>query len=258
MKKNFIYFIALLLNVCFFSFSSCSNDDDNNPQVDLEEVGMENSQEVMAGTDLHIEAQVLAMNLIRSIDIKINKKDGTNVFNKSYTEGKYVNVKNSEFHEHIDIPLTISGGDYILQFIVTDKNNNIVTKESNLTITDYDGNHPTVEMVNVGENNNKIGDIGGKINIAAKITAGNKIADIEIEFHNTKTGIETSKNLEELGLTDKYKGQISVDFNEDIAIPEECTEGIYHIHFTVKDDNDEEITAENEGVTIKKNNKKLF
>ncbi len=117
--------------------TSCNDDDDKvtKPVVTLTEVGHENSGTVAAGDDLHLEADIVAEGLVARIDIEIHLEEGGEYeIEKSYTEGKYIGVRNTEFHEHIDIPADAPTGEYHMHFIVTDKNGQQTTGESELKI----------------------------------------------------------------------------------------------------------------------------
>lgn len=127
MKK--IIFIAASVLFCVFSLvlSSCSDDDDAKqsvakPVVALAEVGKENSKEAIAGKDLHLEGDLVADGLIARIDVTIAAKNGNKtIVKQSYTEGKYIGVRNTTFHEHLDIPADAAPGAYTVTFVVTDK-----------------------------------------------------------------------------------------------------------------------------------------
>ncbi len=142
MKKNF--FLTVLSVIAALSFLSCSKDNSAvKPTVTLTEVGHENSKLAVPGDDMHLEADILAENLIARIDVELHQEDGTYKIEKSYTDGKYIGVKNTEFHEHIDIPADAPLGEYHLHFTVADKKGQTVTVEEhvNFVAVDPDHNH---------------------------------------------------------------------------------------------------------------------
>jgi len=112
-----------LFAISSFCLTACSDDDENpaKPVITLTEVGHDNSGKAHPGTDLHLEAEVVAEGLIKRIDIEIHQEDGGSFkIEQAYTEGKYVGVRNITFHEHIDIPANAPTGEYHLHFTVTD------------------------------------------------------------------------------------------------------------------------------------------
>lgn len=140
MKIRNIRFFVLLSTILFGFLSSCKKDNDDipslaKPQIGTLEIGSGNNKTVTAGTDLHLEGDIVAEALIAKIDIEIHQEgNGQYKFSKSYTEGKYIDVKNTTFHEHVDIPADAPAGDYHFHFTVTDRAGNATTVESPLTI----------------------------------------------------------------------------------------------------------------------------
>ena len=129
-----------LLTVAFV-FSSCKKDDEmpDKPIITLTEVGHDNSRHAHPGHDMHLEADVLADGLISRIDIEIHQESGIGFeIEKAYTDGKYIGVKNIEFHEHIDIPADAPLGEYHLHFTVTDKEGQQTTAECHIEIVEDD------------------------------------------------------------------------------------------------------------------------
>ena len=109
------------------------------PKITLTEVGHENSGKAEQGDDMHLEADILAEGLIKSIHVEIHKENGSYEIEKSYTTGKYIGVKNIEFHEHIDIPAEAPLGEYHLHFTVTDNEGQTATAETHVEVIANDG-----------------------------------------------------------------------------------------------------------------------
>lgn len=254
MKK--IFFMTALVLLCMFNiiFASCDNENDPQPMVSkpvatLAEVGEENCKEAVAGKDLHLEGDLVAEGLIARIDVTIASADGkTTVLKQSYTSGKYINVKNTTFHEHLDIPSNTAAGDYQLTFVVTDKLGQSTTFTSALKITSPVEGAPTITFKEVGEDNCKKAVIGQKMHLEVQVEAPHKIAKIEVELHNSAAKYEKVFTYTD----EKYLGQTSVLFHEHPLIPSDAPEGEYHMHFTVTDANGNSTTEEVEGLQITK------
>ena len=105
-------------------FSACSDDDDDDTtiNIDLEEVGHDNSKEGVIGDDMHLEANITADDLIKQIDVKLDNGSGYAI-EATYT-GKYAGVKNTLLHEHVEIPADAPEGTYTLTVTVRTQNNN--------------------------------------------------------------------------------------------------------------------------------------
>lgn len=143
--KNIKFMSLLMAFLCASTMflTSCGDDDDDlpaKPSITLTEVGHDNTKHCHPGHDLHLEADVVAEGLIQRIDVEIHEENGGSFkIEKSYTDGKYIGIRNTEFHEHIDIPAEAPLGEYHLHFTVTDKNGQQTTVESELNIVEDDG-----------------------------------------------------------------------------------------------------------------------
>ncbi len=139
MKKIIMIAAILLLGVFSLSFSSCKKQQQPavKPVITLTEVGHENSKKIVAGAEhgLHLEAKIVAEGLIKRIDVEIHQENGgKSKIEKSFTEGKYIGVKNADFHEHIAVPADTPAGKYHLHLTVADKNGNTATAESYIEV----------------------------------------------------------------------------------------------------------------------------
>lgn len=248
MEKSYSFAAALLLGLFTLVFTSCDKDkvDTPKPVIKLEEVGAKNSKTVKAGSDLHLEAEIAAEALIAKIEVVISSsKDGKKLVNEVFTKSKYINVKNTTFHEHIDIPETIEAGDYKLSFVVTDKLGQSTTAESDITVLAKDAGAPEIVIEEVGSKNSKTAVAGGEMHLEAAIKAVNKIAEIEVEIHNSAANYEKVYTF-----TGDYVGKTEVSFHEHLEIPVDAPAGEYHLHFIVKDASGKTTAVEVEGVNI--------
>ena len=144
--KNLKYtsFLITLVSILTLGFTACSSSDDDKtpakPVIHLTEVGHDNDKHAHPGHDLHLEADVLAEGLIKQIDVEIHQEgSGSFEIKQSYTDGKYIGVRNTEFHEHIDIPANAPLGEYHLHFTVTDQHGQQAMAESHLELVEGDG-----------------------------------------------------------------------------------------------------------------------
>ena len=139
--KNIILTIAAVAALAFLPVSCKKDNAPAKPVVTFTEVGHDNSKHAMRGDDMHLEAEIVAEGLIKRIDVEIHKENGGFEIEKSFTEGKYIGVKNTEFHEHIDIPADAPLGEYHLHFTVTDQAGQTVTAEEHIEVIEFDENH---------------------------------------------------------------------------------------------------------------------
>lgn len=145
--KSLLAPFALVL-LTLFSLTSCDSNDDpvlpQGPTVDLTEVGSGNGKTANVGGDLHLNARIEAEGLIAKVAVEIHQEGGSYEMVKEWTEGKYIGVRNAEFHEHIDIAADAPAGDYHLHLTVTDGNGRTATATSELKVLAI---QPSAELI---------------------------------------------------------------------------------------------------------------
>ncbi len=122
-----ILFIAAAFTAGLF-FNSCEKDESiPGPVVTITELGHGNSKTGIAGSDLHIDAEVVAEGRIDRITISIHPEHshGTKGLNDDKWEvdttfTEYSGLKNTKFHKDIDIPAGAKPGHYHFTLTVTD------------------------------------------------------------------------------------------------------------------------------------------
>lgn len=118
--------------------TACSDDDIKVPHIEITELGYENSGIAYAGHDLHIDAEIVAEGKIENVRLTIHAADehlkDSHVHEEwhvdsTYTTG-FTGVKNSDFHEHIDVPEYAEEGEYHLHLYVIDLEGNKSSEEA--------------------------------------------------------------------------------------------------------------------------------
>ncbi|HAK30568.1 MAG TPA: hypothetical protein DCO90_15310, partial [Sphingobacterium sp.] len=98
MKTRNIRFFFLLSTILLGFLSSCKKDNEEipalaKPQIGTLEIGSGNNKTVQAGSDLHLEGEIVAEALIAKIEIEVHQEGGGQYkFTKAYTDGKYIGV----------------------------------------------------------------------------------------------------------------------------------------------------------------------
>ncbi len=218
--------IKFLSALCIVSllFTACSKNKDDvpaSPLVTDVEIGSGNNKIAYTGSDLHLEAQIIAPGTIANVQVEIHPVSGTGwKFDSVYVNG-FQGLKNAEFHKHIDIPADAAVGFYHLHFIVTDQRGQQKKIEDEIEIK-TDPTMPAISGLDLG-----VGDNGAELHVETVITAPNKIAQVDIEIHG---------NWEkEIRYTDAAMvGQTTYNFHKHINI-EDAPPGHYHVHFKVID-----------------------
>lgn len=136
MNKRGVLLIAMTFVFGLF-FISCNKDDDEvipSPTINNLELGIGDSHTAYIGSDLHIEAEIVAEGLINTILVEVHAEDGSD--NEVEAEFDYSDqtLKNTSFHQHVDIPDEFTAGEYHFHLIVTDKEGNSTTVEADISI----------------------------------------------------------------------------------------------------------------------------
>lgn len=140
----------ILLTIIAFTASiviiSCKKDKDDNPAkpvITINELGEgdshSNNHVGIIGSDLHIEADIVAEGKIKTVKVLIHQEDNSNAWTSDSVYTEFAGLKNTTFHKHIDIPLTADTGTYCFHFIVTDESG----QESSVEIEDLKIKTPT-------------------------------------------------------------------------------------------------------------------
>jgi len=142
--KHLVQSMAL---AAFLSVGLISCEDNETPQITIHELGYENTKTVIVGSELHIDAEILAPQKISNIQLIIHSENGhadapaqlstmnigTWEVDSIYTKS-YAGVKNTDFHEHIDVPASAALGHYHVHIKVTDMAGNQTIKEDEIEV----------------------------------------------------------------------------------------------------------------------------
>ncbi len=211
-----IFLIAIALTASLF-FTSCEDDETNpKPVVDLTELGYENNKIAYAGADLHIEAEIVAEGKIDIITIEIHPEgehdhkstsqtlhDDEWEVDTTYT--KFSGLKNTNFHEHIDVPVHADTGHYHFHFIVTDLEGQQTVFEDEIEIQQpSDDVNPEI-TINSAPTDGEVFSDGDMINISGSVSddkalggmyiglvrVNQNLTDAEVNATNTITILHT-------------------------------------------------------------------
>lgn len=227
-----------LTGLSMLALTSCEKDETSaKPAVEITEVGSDNTGKVTAGNNLHLEAEIVAEGLIAEITVEIHQEEGGDFEIKETfgADSEYSGLKNTKFHEHIDIPADAPAGEYHLHLTVKDREGQTTTKESKLFIESAPVNI-TVEGLTFGAGHdfpdNKTGYVGTAPVVEAKsIKAEKGIDRVFVEIHS-----EGETAAFELDTTFTCAGETELtDFHRHISIPDNAPAGDYHLHFKVYD-----------------------
>ncbi len=162
-----IRFLAVFFSMAFMAaFTSCNKD--AKPVISNLIVGLNNSHVAYAGSDLHIEAEIVAEGKINKITVEIHKEEGSSdEIAVEYDEFK--GLKNTNFHKHIYIPETTPLGSYHLHFTVSDMEGNTTTVEEEITIQELIDNEAPSLTISSAPTSGQAFANGGTISISGHV-----------------------------------------------------------------------------------------
>jgi hypothetical protein len=183
-----IFLIAITLATTLF-FTACDdNDPIAKPEITILELGEGdshgNDHTAIIGSDVHIEVDVVAEGTIDYIQVRIHP-EGEHEEEEEEHEGeheewevdtiytKFSGLKNTLFHEHIDIDLSAEAGDYHFDFVVTDMEGNQSSAEAELAIIAPDDAVAPEVTVSSAPTNMQVFNSGETISISG-IVSDNK------------------------------------------------------------------------------------
>jgi hypothetical protein len=240
--KNYLSKIGIFTLVASsLIFTSCSDDDTADTiTINITEIGSNNSGVAIAGSDLHIEADIMATARIASVEIELHHETDASAPEINVVFTQYAGQINAELHKHIDIPANQPAGDYHLHMKVIDEKGNTRTVEADVRILASHANLFSINLTEIGHGTagNYHAHAGEDMHIEGTISSTNPIASIAIEIH--KTG---APDIEAV-FTTPYAGQTTVNFHEHIDIPANQPTGMYHFHLVVIDNQGNEAEVE--------------
>jgi len=211
--------------------TSCGKTEE--PEIGSFELGYENSKIAYVGTDLHMETEIVAEGTIDVIRVEIHpegeheKKGVSSVsdegeweVDKTYT--KFSGLKNTTFHEHIDIPMDAEVGDYHFHFEVTDMEGYQTVYEEELEIKEPD-DAVAPEITNLtGPRANQEFSNGESITISGSLSDDKALGGVYIGLVREDQDLEdaevNAKNTITILHTHDFDSPTSHDFSASIEV----------------------------------------
>lgn len=237
MKFNIVK--LLLFPVFFLLFFSCKDEaaeDLGEISVEIKELGHHDTNGggvVHAGEDLHIDAKIKATNKISNINVSIYPKSNARLFIVNDDFSDYNGQINADFHKHIDIPQSVSAGDYMVSIKVTDQRGMAKVATGELKIEKEETNGIIVELDEVGEHDANGGGVinaGASLHLDGQVASVNKIAEVSVSIQakNSTTPVITQ-------IFPEYAEKSASTFHEHITLPTSLAVGDYVVTLTLKD-----------------------
>lgn len=200
-SKQIIFLVSLFLGIVLIS---CDDEESNELTISDMELGTSNSHIGIVGSDLHIEAEILAEANIKTIDVQIYNDDADGwAFDSSFTE--FMGLKNTTFHKHVDISSEADTGAYTFLFTVTDQLGAQVVEEIELDVQYPNDTIAPVISITSAPSDGETFSTGDTITITGTVTdetslagiycglvrVGQSLTDAEVNATNTITILHT-------------------------------------------------------------------
>jgi len=213
-------FIIAIAFIAGLFFASCEkNNEIAKPVITILELGEGDSHSdnhiAIIGSDIHIEVEVVAEGKINTIQVLIHPEgehheksmfdDGHEEWEVDTIYTKFSGLKNTTFHEHIDVDIHAEPGDYHFDFIVTDMEGNQSSAEAELEIqAPSDAVAPEISISYAPTNNQEFNN-GETISISGSVSddkalggmyiglvrTNQNLTDVEVNASNTITLLHT-------------------------------------------------------------------
>ncbi len=231
---------TIMLSLLFAAgviFTSCQKDDDDNtnpkPVINLTELGYENSGVAYIGSDLHIEAEIVAEAKIDKIEVEIHPEgehehkvitvildEGEWEVDTIYTE--FSGLINTTFHKHLDVPMHADTGHYHFHFAVTDRDGQQTVAEMELHVmTPPDDVAPELSITNAPEAN-KVFSSGSTISISGLVSDDKALGGLYVGLvradQNLEDGAVNATNTLTLLHTHDFESTTSHNFSAEITV----------------------------------------
>jgi len=190
----------------FATFLTSCEKDVKAPVISDVEIGLKNSKIAYIGSDLHLQASIVAEGKISKIQVTIHpaseaehvsamKAKSATLYEGEWevdtTYTKFSGLKNTTFHEHIDVPVNAPIEAYHLHIIVVDMEGNTTEfEEEGLTVSApvADGIKPTITISTV-PTANQVFKTGETISISGTITDPKGLAGAYIGLVKVSQGL---------------------------------------------------------------------
>lgn len=224
MKAKISTMTIMVTVVLFITFHSCKKEKENfqKPMITMNELGYNNSKIGYLGSDLHVEADIVAEGNIDKIMLEIHP-EGSGSFEYSITYTEFSGLKNTVFHKHVDMPINISDtGNYHFHLRVTDMSGNETMYEDDLRILKPEDSIAPVISITSAPADMQVFSNGQTISIAGSVTDEKALGGLYIGLVRTDQALADADvnngNTITLLHTHSFSNPVSYSFSANINV----------------------------------------
>ncbi len=196
-----IKFISFVL-VLALTFQACSKEEEeslNPPTISTFEFGYDDSGEAYLGADLHIEAEIVAEAKIDRIQVTIHPEGehdksvaDEHEWEVDTTYTQFNGLKNTTFHEHIEVPMEADTGHYHFHFIVIDMDGNTKEVERELHVEAPNDSIAPVLTISTAPSNGQMFQNGETISIGGTVTDDQALGGLYVGLVRVNQNLENT------------------------------------------------------------------
>ena len=170
-KLKFLLLSAVLASMAFVS--SCQKDEDPapiaKPEINNLEIGYDNDKIGTIGGDLHLDAEIVAEGKIAVIEVELHDEAGMgDDIVALFTE--FAGLKNTDFHEHVEIPEGTPAGEYHFHMMVIDQEGNTTEVEDEVMLEESNDTEAPVITISSAPSDGQHFDSGETITISGNVS----------------------------------------------------------------------------------------
>jgi hypothetical protein len=227
-QLKFISFVLVLA----LAFPACNKDEEealNPPTISTFEFGYEDSGEAFLGADLHIEAEIIAEAKIDRIQVTIHPEgeheksvNDEHEWEVDTTYTKFNGLKNTTFHEHLEVPVHADTGHYHFHSIIVDMDGNTKEVERELHVEAPIDTEAPVLTISDHPTNGQSFQNGETISISGTISDNLALGGLYVGLVRTNQNLENadmdaSNTITLLHLHD-FDGALEYNFTAEIQV----------------------------------------
>lgn len=173
MNRKLKFFTLSIAAASMALITSCQKDDDPapiaKPQINNLEIGYDNDKIGIVGGDLHLDAEIVAEGTIAVIEVELHNEAGMSGEIVTIFTG-FAGLKNTDFHEHIEIPEGTPVGDYHFHMKVIDQQGNSTEVEDEVMLQEADDTEAPVITISSAPADMEHFHTGETITISGTVT----------------------------------------------------------------------------------------
>lgn len=205
---------------------SCNKDDNPvppEPSIENVEIGTGNNGEGVIGRDFHFDMDVVAGDLIETVQVRIQQRNDETYSQEwefEITWGEFQGLKNTNVHKHFDIPEDAPEGNYNFIIVVNDRNGSALEETKAVKLIDPANLpvNPELYLWSIGNSNGDSYYVNGRLENPEHVRfAKSDVLNSNIQIRKVKDDGVMYLLLVKKGLNHLPETVVDIDFSKAIV-----------------------------------------